>query len=107
MLRHMTLAAAAIFIAAPAAPAMADDTCLSDRGGEQCDIFMGEYRVDETPVGTTNVWSTRPFVIENFHYLDSGNRVFPRSGGDVLYWDGESAMVVSEDAGPQVKIADW
>lgn len=104
MLRHMTLAAAAIVLAAPA---LADETCLSDRYGEQCDIFMEQYRADETPVGTTNVWSNESFVIEDFHYFDSGSTLEFGSGGDVLYWDGESAMVVPEDSGPQVKIADW
>ncbi len=88
---------------------MADDTCLDDGPGSQCDIFMDQYRADETPVGTTNVWTSKPFVVENFRYLDSGStRTLPRGGGEnVLYWDGESAMVVPEESGPQVKIADW
>lgn len=116
MLRRTTLAAATILLAGPAllagpsllaGSALADDTCLPDATGEQCDLFLGQYRADETPVGTTDVWSTKPFVMENFRYLDSRRPLESPRGDDVLYWDGESAMVVPEESGPQVKIADW
>ena len=105
MRNHMLLAAAAILLAAPA---LADETCLQDTNGAQCDIFMDDYHADKTPIGTTNVWTTKPFLLENFRYFNSGSTLpVPRRGGDVLYWDGTSAMVVPEDSGPQVKIADW
>jgi hypothetical protein len=104
MLMRLTLAAAATALALPV---LAQDDCLADRTGAQCDMFMDEYRAAETPVGTTHVWSTQPFVIENFRYLDASRPSETPRGQDLLYWDGESAMIVTEEAGPQVKIADW
>lgn len=102
MERRILLAAAAVLFAGPA---LADETCLADTNGQQCDVFLEQYRVDQVPVGTTDMWASKPFVMENYRDLRTGTN--PPTGGDVLYWDGETAMVVPEGSGPQVKIADW
>ncbi len=104
MHRRMTLAAVAILIAGPA---IADETCLTDANGAQCDVFMDRYRADEVPVGTTNVWASDDFLLEHYPGFSSESGMdFPR-GDDVLYWDGDSATIIPEEAGPQVEISDW
>jgi hypothetical protein len=102
MERRLLLAAAAMLFAVPA---LADDNCLGDAHSQQCDVFLEQYRAEETPVGTTDMWASEPFVMEDFPELRGGTN--SPAGDDVLYWDGETAMVVPEDSGPQVKIADW
>jgi hypothetical protein len=104
MLRGMTLAAAALVLAGPA---MADENCLPDSLGAQCDIFLDEYRNDEVPVGTTNVRPNDGFLLEEPRGLGSESAVEFPTGKDVLYWDGDSAMLVPEDSGPRIEIADW
>lgn len=103
MLGRTTLAAAALLLAAPA---LADDTCLNDAHGVQCDLFLDDYRADEVPVGTTNVWATDEFILEQYQDFRPESSVeFPSD--DVLYWDGDSAMIVPENSGPRLEIADW
>ena len=104
MQRGMTLAAAAILLAAPA---MAGETCLPDARGAQCDVFLDQYRSDEVPVGTTDVWATDQALVEPYQDFHPESAVEFPTGDDVLYWDGDSAMIVPEESGPQVKIADW
>jgi hypothetical protein len=101
----MALAAAALVLAGPA---MADDSCLTDAtGAAQCDLFLGEYRGAEVPVGTTDFWSTDDFLVERHQdFRPEASVEFP-SGRDVVYWDGDSAMIVPEEAGPRLEIADW
>ena len=102
--RSMMLAAVAILIAGSA---MADDTCLKDADGAQCDILLDEYRADEVPVGTTNVWSNDEFLQEHPRDLPADPGVDSPAGEDVLYWDGDSATIVPEETGPQIEILDW
>lgn len=104
MQRRMTLAAVAILLASPA---MADETCLPDANGAQCDIFMDQYRVDDVPVGTTQVWATDEFLMEHYPGFDRGPGADVSGGDDVLYWDGDSATIIPEEAGPQVELSDW
>ena len=98
----MTLAAAAIALSSPA---MA--TCLEDRNGAQCDIFLDEYRASEVPVGTTMIWRDREFLLEEVDRPGAGTGLESVTGDDVLFWDGDDAFVVSENSGPQIQIADW
>jgi hypothetical protein len=107
MLRGMTVAAAIVLAGPAMAPAMADETCLTDSLGAQCDIFLEQYRNDEVPVGTANVRPTGEFLLEEHQDFGSESSVERPTGEDVLYWDGDSAMIVSEDSGPRVEIADW
>jgi hypothetical protein len=102
---RMALAAAALALAGPA---MAGDTCLTDAtGGAQCDLFLDQYRGDEVPVGTTDVWTTDDFLIERYQgFRPEASVEFP-SGRDVVYWDGDSAMIVPEETGPRLEITDW
>lgn len=104
MLRHISLAVAATLLANPAT---ADETCLEDTSGAQCDIFMNEYRANATPIGTTNVWKTGPFLLERYHDFRADSAEAVPTGEDVLYWDGDSAMIVPEATGPRLEIADW
>ena len=104
MLRCITLAAAAIFIGGPA---IAEDTCLPDASGAQCDIFLDEYRADDVPVGTSDMWASDEFLLERYQDFRPESAVEFPSGKDVLYWDGDSAMIVPEGSGPRVEIADW
>ena len=104
MLRSMTLAAAAIVLASPA---IAEETCLTDALGAQCDMFLDEYRADEVPVGTPHLWPTREFLLERYHDFRPRSVIESPAGGDVLYWDGDSAMIVPEETGPRLEIADW
>lgn len=101
MLRCMTLAAAVLV----STSAMA--TCLEDRNGAQCDLFLDDYRTSDVPIGTTMVWPQRPFLLEEIDRRGGTNRSEAITGNDVLYWDGEDAFIVPENSGPQVKIADW
>jgi hypothetical protein len=100
----MTLAAAAVLFIGPA---LADETCLTDANGAQCDMFLEEYRADEVPVGVTNVWASDEFLLEQYQDFRPESAVEFPSGEDVLYWDGDSAMIVSEESGPRLEIADW
>ena len=99
---RMTLAAAAIALTTPA---MA--TCLEDRNGAQCDVFLDEYRAADVPVGTTMVWPQRPFLTDDLEMPAVGTEADALQGDDVFYWDGETAFVVPDDSGPPIKIADW
>jgi len=102
MLKRMTLAAAAVALSTPA---MA--TCLEDRNGAQCDIFLEAYRTNDVPVGTTMVWPERQFLLEDIERRNSRTGVESVVGDDVLYWDGDDAFVVRENSGAQIPIADW
>ncbi len=104
MLRRTTLAAAAILLAIPA---LADETCLPDANGAQCDMFLDEYRADEVPVGTSNVQATDDYLQERPQEFRARSAVESPDGEDVIYWDGDSATIVPEDTGPQVEIIDW
>ena len=104
MLRRTTLAIAAVLLAGPA---IADETCLPDARGAQCDVFLEQYRNDEVPVGTTNVWASEKALVEEHQGPSAESGVEFPTGDDVIYWDGESAMVVPEETGPRVKVADW
>ena len=104
MLRRITLAAAALVLAGPA---LADETCLPDARGAQCDVFLDDYRSDEVPVGTTDVWATDEFLLEQYQDFRPESAVEFPGGDDVLYWDGESAAVIPEESGPRLEIADW
>lgn len=104
MLRRMTLAAAVLALAGPA---LADDTCLTDVQGAQCDLFLDRYRADDVPVGTTDVWASDEFVVERDETLRPDSALDVPGGKEVLYWDGDSAMVVPEETGPRLEIADW
>ena len=104
MLRGMTLAAVALVLAGPA---MAEDACLADAAGAPCDKFIEQHRSDEVPVGTIDVWSKQPFVVDRLgSYLPDGS-VEARGTESVLYWDGDSAMIVPEETGARVEITDW
>jgi hypothetical protein len=104
MLYRMTLAAAALVLFGPA---LADDRCLPDANGAQCDVFLDDYRASEVPVGTSDVWANDRFVVERLQaYLPESGVEFP-DGDEVLYWDGDSAMVVPDKTGPRLEIADW
>jgi hypothetical protein len=108
MRTHMNIAAAALVLAGPAlAPVLADETCLPSANGAQCDLFLDEYRADDVPVGTTDLWASDEFVLER--PSEPGTEAAPDRpyGDDVLYWDGDSAMVVPDESGPRLKIADW
>ena len=104
MLRCMTLAAAAIAVTSPA---LADDTCLTDARGAQCDMFLEQYRADEIPVGITNIWASEDFLLERYQDFRPESAVEFPTGEDVLYWDGDSAMIVPEETGPRLEVADW
>ena len=104
MLGRMTLAAAAIVLSSPA---MADETCLEDTRGAQCDVFLDQYRNDEVPVGTTDMRANDDALLERFHDFRAGSSLEFPTGDDVLYWDGDSAMIVPEETGPRLEIADW
>lgn len=108
MRTHMNIAAAALVLAAPAlAPVLADETCLPAANGAQCDVFLDEYRADDVPVGTTDMWASDEFVMEQPLEPSGGARADKPYGEDVIYWDGDSAMIVPEESGPRLKIADW
>lgn len=100
----MLLAAAAFY---PASLALADESCLPDANGAQCDLFFERYRADDVPVGTTNVWTTHKFVLERYRDPVEDPAVETPAGDDVLYWDGDSAMVVPENTGPRIELSDW
>ena len=102
MLGRVTLAAAAIALSAPATA-----TCLEDRTGAQCDLFLGEYRTAEVPVGTTMIWPDRPFLLEHVERTGSATGAEDVIGEHVLYWDGDNAAIVRENSGAQLRIADW
>lgn len=100
-----TLAAAALALAGQA---MADDTCLPDaRGGAQCDLFIDQYRGEGVPLGTSDVRATDRFLLERYQDFRPESGVEFPSGKDVVYWDGDSAMIVPEETGPRLEIADW
>ena len=105
MLFRMAVAATALSLAGPA---MADDTCLQDaRAGVECDVFLDEHPSDEVPVGTADVWGTEEFVLERHQELGAEPATEFPSGKDIVYWDGDSAMIVPEETGPRLEIADW
>jgi hypothetical protein len=108
MRTHMHIAAAALVLAAPAlAPVLADETCLPDANGAQCDVFLDEYRADDVTVGATDMWASDEFVMEKPLELSAEVPPDEPYGDDVIYWDGDSAMIVPEESGPRLEIADW
>lgn len=101
MLKPMTLAAAAIALSVPA---MA--SCLEDRNGAQCDIFLDEYRAAEIPVGTTMIWRDHPFLLKDID--QQGSAEFDRTfGRQVIYSDGRNVFLIPENSGARLRIVDW
>lgn len=101
MLKCMILATAAVSLSIPA---MA--SCLQDREGAQCDVFLDEYRAAEIPVGTTMIWREHPFLLESIERRDSTN-VDEIFGRQVIYSDGKNVFLVPENSGARVRVIDW
>lgn len=101
MLKRMILATAATALSFPA---MA--SCLEDRSGAQCDLFLDEYRAAEIPVGTTMIWRERPFLLKDIDRRDSTD-IDATFGRQVIYSDGRNVFLVPENSGARMRIADW
>lgn len=107
MHRRMNLAVAALMLATPAlAPALADDVCRPSGAETSCAPFLDAYRTGQVPGETSDV-TREQFVLEQPQELTGDSQPDRPYGDDVIYWDGESAMIVPEESGPRLEIADW
>jgi hypothetical protein len=108
LMRLMTAAAIAFAIPAaaeeaPCTDGAADQGCERDGTGDAAAREMD----GGVPVGTADVSRNEGFVIEEPDAREARSRTERPAGDDILYWDGESPMVVPEESGPRLKIADW